>query len=228
MAVPLAPQLSSQAQALYGQQLGPEAMEYLDALFGAVSKAWDAWSKSIKWGTLLASGAGVGAWSGVATGGVMTGDPFNMESFSFKGNSPQQVKFSAGLADALKQKITLFPPTFKFTTVQLVGTSGATPIAPGPVSASCIPAPMMTAGAGQNPTGIADLWKAALTPPDFKLDDPNAKSGDLITAIAGAIEQSFQTVWLTTTMVSGNTITAAGTPGGVVAGFPTSLDGKLV
>jgi hypothetical protein len=228
MPAPQAAQLKSQAVALYGQQLGAEAQEYLDALFGEVSKAWDMWSKGITFGTLTAVGAGVGAWSGVGSGGAMSGQSFSMAPFSFKGNSAQQLKFTKGLADALKQKFTMFPATFKFSPVQFAGSSAATPIAPGPVSAVIIPATMMMAGAGQNPSGIADLWKSSLTPPEFKLDDPNAKSGDLIKAIAGSIEQSFQSVWLATTMVQTNSLNAAGAPGGVVAGFPTGMDGKLV
>jgi hypothetical protein len=159
----------------------------------------------------------------------MTGTPFMMqEPFNFKGNSAQQLKFTKALASTLQQKFAPFPSSFKFTSVQYMGTSGATPISPGPVSATCVSAPLNTVGSGTAPSGIADVWSSLLAPPEFQLDNPNAKSGDLIKAIAKAIEQSFQTVWLMTTQISANSFSGAGTPGGVVTGFPTGTDGKLV
>lgn len=228
MAVPQAAQLKTQTIGLYGQPLGAEAMEYLDTVFGEVAKAWDTWSKGITYGGLTAIGAGVGAWSGTGSGGMMSGQSFTVAPISFKDDSAQQLKFTKGLTDALKQKFTMFPATFKFSSVQYLGSSGATPIAPGPVNASIMPVTMMIAGVGTNPSGIADLWEASLQPPEFKLSDPNAKSGPLIKAMAGAIEQSFQSVWLVTAQISGNSFSGAGAPGGVVTGFPTSTDGKVL
>lgn len=228
MPAPAAAQMKSQAKALYGQQLGAEGEEYLDLLFDKISSAWDTWQKGITFGSLTAAGGGVGAWSGVGNGGTMTAQPFVLEPFSFKNNSAQQLKFTNSLASALKAKFAPFPLSFKFVGVSYMGTSGATPVNPGPVNAICTSMPLSAAGSGQAPSGIADAWQAALTPPEFQLSDPNAKSGDLIKAIASSIEQSFQTVWLVTTMLSGNTLAAAGAPGGVVAGFPTGPDGKLL
>lgn len=228
MPAPTAAQMKSQAKALYGQQFGAEGEEYMDMLFDKISSAWDAWQKGITFGALVAAGGGVGAWSGVGNGGIMTAQPFVLTPFSFKSNSAQQLKFTSSLADALKAKFAPFPLSFKFSGVNYVGTSGASPTSPGPVSASCVPTPLAAAGRGEAPSGIADAWQSALTPPEFQLGNPIAKSGDLIKAIASTIEQSFQTVWLTSTMISGNTLTAAGAPGGVVAGFPTESNGKLV
>lgn len=220
--------MKSQTKALYGQQLGAEGEEYLDMLFDKISSAWDTWQKGISFGGLTAAGGGVGAWSGVGNGGAMTAQPFVLEPFSFKNNSAQQLKFTSALASALKAKFAPFALSFKFSGVNYIGTSGATPTSPGPVNASCAPVPLTAAGTGEAPSGIAGVWKAALTPPEFQLANPNAKSGELIDAIASAIEQSFQTVWLTSTVISGNTLKATGTPGGVVAGFPTEPNGKLV
>jgi len=228
MPAPAAAQMKSQAKALYGQQLGAEGEEYLDMLFDKISSAWDVWQKGITFGSLTVAGGGVGAWSGVGNGGTMTAQPFVLEPFSFKSNSAQQLKFTNSLASALKAKFAPFPLSFKFAGVTYTGISGASPTSPGPVNALCASIPLVAAGQGEAPSGIADAWQAALTPPEFQLSNPNAKSGDLIKAISSAIEQSFQTVWLVTTMLGSNTLAAAGAPGGVVAGFPTGPNGKLV
>jgi hypothetical protein len=229
MTIPAPSDLKSKTKKFYGQSLGPEADEYLDMIFGKIESAWKAWQDSMAFGQILVSGGGVGAWAGVGNGGVMSGQPFVMqEPFIFKGNSPQQLKFTKALADTLQQKFSPFPASFKFSAVQYTGTSGATPITPGPVSATCVSAPLDTMGKGSNPSGIADAWAGLLQPPEFQLDNPRAKSGDLIKAIAKAIEQSFQSVWIVTAQISGNSFSGAGAPGGVVTGFPTSTDGKVL
>ena len=201
MPIPPPIQLRTQAIGYYGMSLGPEAIEYLDALFGKVTDAWKTWQNSITFGTLTVAGGGVGAWSGVGNGGMMQGSPYVMSPFSFKGNSPQQIKYTKGLADALAMKFNAFPAAFKFSGVQYTGSCGATPINPGPVNAQNVPVPLLSAGSGQNPSGIAGIWKAALTPPDFDINNPAARSGQLIDAVCKAIEQSFQTVWLASTMI---------------------------
>lgn len=227
MTIPAPAALRAQTIGYYGMQLGPDAIEYLDKVFAKVTDGWKKWQDAITWGGLTVSGGGVGAWSGVGSGGVMQGSPYVMQPFSFKKNSPQQIKYTKALADALAAKFTAFPATFKFSGIQYTGTCGATPINPGPVSAQNVPVPLQTAGSGQNISGIAPIWKAALTPPDFNLNNPHAKSGQLIDAICKAIEQSFQTVWLASTMIQGNILTGAAAPGGVVAGFPSGFNGKL-
>lgn len=227
MPAPSASTMKQKAVGLFGSSLGPEAHEYLESLFSAVEKAWKQWHDGIKWGTLTVKGAGFPPWSGVGTGGAMQGQPFSMLPFSFKGNSPQQIKFTKGLIDTLGAKFTAFPSTYKFTTVQYAGTTGATDKNPGPVNAPNVGITLQMAGKGQNISGIADMWKGFLTPPDFQLDSPQAKSGQLVDAIAKAIEQSFQTVWLATTMAQGNILKGKADPGGVVAGLSSGFDGKL-
>lgn len=228
MPAPAAPIMKAQTIVAYGQQLGPEAIEYLDALFAKIESAWSQWQNSMSWGTLTLTGGGVGAWAGSGMGGVLVGSPFTVQPFSFKGNSPQQLKFTKAICDAIASKFTPFPTAFKFTMVSYTGASGATPIAPGPVQAMSVPAPLMSAGSGVNPSGIAQMAKSMLTAPDFQLTSPQAKSGQLVDAIGSTIEQLFQTVWLATTMASANSFQGTGAPGGVVAGFPSVSDGKLV
>lgn len=228
MPAPTAAQMRAQAELLYGQSFGAEGKQYMELLFSKISEAWDTWQKSITWGALEVAGAGSGGWAGVGEGGQMAGSPFILEPFSFANNSPEQLKFTQALADALKEKMSPFPATYEFILVNYAGDCGATGPSPGPVDALNIPMPLLTAGKGQNPSGIANLWKSMLTPPMFDLGNPNAKSGGLIDAIGKTIEQSFQAVWLTTTMASTNSVKCMGAPGGVVAGFPSALDGKLV
>jgi len=228
MPVPAAEVMKTQAIGFYGQPLGAEGKEYLGIVFEKIVSAWDTWQKSITFGALAVTGGGIGVWAGVGSGGAMTGQPFLLQPFSFKANSSQQLKFTKALADALNAKFTPFPTTFSFLAVNYTGTCGATPLSPGPVSAACIPAPLLSVGKGTAPSGIADVWAAALTPPEFQLSSPQAKSGELIKAISKSIEQSFQSVWLATTTINANNLTAVGAPGGVAAGFSTGSDGKLL
>lgn len=229
MPAPSGSKMSKDAQALYGQKLGPDGTAYVDLIFTKVEAAWKKWQDGMTWGGSMVSGAGVGAWSGAGAGGnIIAAAPFALGPISFKANAPQQVKFTQGLASALASKFNAFPPTFKFTMINFIGASGATPITPGPVTANSIAAPLSTAGSGQAPSGIADLWKGTLTPPDFDFSNPNAKSEELLKAIAKTIEQSFQTVWLLSTMAQGVTVTTVGAPGGVVAGFMAPTSGKLM
>lgn len=229
MPAPLAPSMTALAIPAYGMPLGPEALEYLDSLFSAVTTAWDNWQKSIQFGMVLVDGAGIGAFSGIGKGGVMTGAPFVMALPSFKANSPQQIEFTQGLITALNQVFTPWPATFKFNALNYVGTSGASPVSPGPVAADNVPTPLGTAGKGGPLKGIADAWIPLLKPPAFDLDNPQAKSKPLIKAIGTAIETAFETDWLLKTNATANKLTAVGAPGaGTVSGTPSQPGGKLV
>lgn len=229
MSVPSVSKMSKDAQEFYGQALSGDGEEYLDALFSNVARGWKSWQDSLSWGGLVVKGSGMGAWSGSGQQGkLQSSAQFVLPDFVFKENSPEQVKYSKGLGKALTQKFGAYPQSFKFDTVNYTGTSGATDKSPGPVSASNVDTPIFMAGKGQNPSGIADLWKSFLLPPDFQLDDPQAKGGELLKAIAKTIEQSFQSVWLVTTMFKSNTISTTGLPGGVVAGFTSPTNGKLM
>ena len=227
MAIPSPASLISKTKTAYGQKLGPEAEELLKALFGAVTDGWKEWQDSMSFGGFSVTGAGVGAFSGSGVGGKLKGSPYKMPDFSFKGNSPQMKKFAKGLADALAQKFTPFPDSYSMPAIVFTGTSGATTTSPGPVSAQNAPATLATAGSGTNPSGIANLWKGFLTPPDFDLANPQCKSGDLVKAIAKTIEQEFKLTWLMTTQLTGNTLSTTGAAGGTVTAISTPMNGKL-
>lgn len=223
--IPTAAAMKVKVIGFYGQPLGAEGLEYVEKLLDAVSKAWTTWQSSLKFGLNKVTGAGVGAFSGAGLGGMMTGGSFTMAPVIYKKGSPEQIAFGKGLADALAAKFAAFPATYGITTMQYVGTSGASPTAPGPVQAPNVPIAMIAAGRGQNPSGIADMWKLALTPPAFDLNNPGCKSGKLIDAIGKTIESEFQLTWLATAMLMGNKLTATGAPGGVVSAMPTGMDG---
>jgi len=228
MPAPSGALLAKQAVAAYGMPLGPEALKFVEDLMAAVEKAWKTWQDSIQFGTLVINGAGVGAWAGIGGGGIMTGGPFMLEAPKVGKDSPELKQFVAGLTSTLSTKFGAWPPTYKFSALNYTGTSGATPVAPGPVSAQNVPTQLAAAGAGGPISGIADMWALTLTPPAWMLDDPMAKSKPLIKSISKAIETAFQSTWLATTMANGSAIATAGAPGGVVAGIPSQPGGKLV
>lgn len=220
--------MAKQAITLYGMPLGPEGLSYVEALFGAVEKAWKSWQDSILFDGLIVTGAGVGAWSGVGSGGVMTSAPFLATAPSFGANSPEQVQFTQALLTVLGEKFTRWPTTYKFSALNYLGTSGATPVNPGPVSAQNLPTQLKAAGAGGPISGIADDWAKQLKPPVWDLENPQARSKPLIAAIGKTIEMTFESIWLTTTIAQASPLVATGTPGGGVAGIPSQPGGKLV
>lgn len=228
MPAPAASTMAQQAIILYGMPLGAEGKAYVESLFGAVEKAWKSWQDSILFDQLIVTGAGVGAWAGAGVGGVMTSAPFLGTVPSFGANSPEQIQFSQALLTVLAQKFTRWPTTYKFISLNYIGTSGATPITPGPVSAQNLPTQLKAAGAGGPVSGIADDWTKQLTPPAWDLGNPNARTKPLISAIGKTIEITFESVWLTTTMAVSSPLVTAGAPGGVVAGVPSQPGGKLV
>jgi hypothetical protein len=213
----------------YGMQLGPDAEKYLDKLTSEIEKSWSDWQKNMKFGTIQVTGGGVGAWSGIGAGGLIQAQPFIMKPFPFGNNSKELFAFTSGVCQALSTAFDPWPLSFKFSGINYVGSSAATPTSPGPVNASNVPVPLASAGSGKNPSGIGKAIESNLKPPDFDLSSPLAQAGKLSGAVGDAIEQAFQTNWLLGTMVSGNTISnAPGSPGGVVAGFPSTVNGKLV
>ena len=220
--------MAKTAKEEYGQSTGKEVVEYLAALFGAVTAAWEKWQSNIKFGGTIVKGSGVGAWTGTGSEGILQGGSYKMEDFEFKGNSPQQKKFSKALGDTLTIKFKLFLTTYKITKLTYSGSSGASNTSPGPVSASCAGTPLKGAGEGTNLSGIADDWMAILrADPDFNIDNPACKSKGLIAAIAKVIEREFQLTWLSTAKLVNNKLSATGAPGGVVPGTKTGMDGVI-
>lgn len=229
MAVPSAAELVEKTVSAYGMKLGPKAKDYLMAVFKEVVSAWSTWESGISFGQLSVSGAGTGAWSGTGSGGVMVGKmPFKMATVYFEQNSSQQRQFTDAFAEALKDKFTPWPASFKFSALTYTGTCGATSTSPGPVSASCVATPLSTAGKGTNPSGIFGLWRPKLQPPDWDLGNPQAKSEPLMKAMAKAVEDAFANKWLSNTKATSDSFSATAPPNGVIpSGTSSETGGKL-
>ncbi len=75
---------------------------------------------------------------------------------------------------------------------------------------------------------LADAWALKLTSPTFDLNHPKSQTKKFIGAISGAIEQAFDTVWLTGAQATGGQASGPATPAGVVAGVASLPGGKIV
>ena len=209
--------------------LGPKGILWVNQIMLEVSKAWTIWQTGLTWNGLVVNGSGIGAWAGFGSGGMLNGPPFQMSPIPFEANHPRQVEFTNALISILTKKFSDWPLTFSFSSVSYIGGSGATPLSPGPVSASSVPGPIGTLGSGQNIEGIAKEWEGKLPKPDWQLDSPYARTKPLIQAIATTIEQAFAVEWLYTTIASGDLVVSGGAPGsGTIPPTPSSGAGKLV
>lgn len=227
MSVPPSSLMRGFWQASYPHPKTSYVDEYVDKLFKEVESAWKKWEKSVKFGGLTVTGAGIGAWSGVGSGGAATAQPFELVIFPFYQNTPQHQKMLQGLAAALKQKFALWTASFTIPTVQYLGSCGASPISPGPFSANVVPTPVGTL-VTTDISGIKDIWEATLTPPDFNLTHPQARTKDMTQAVSSAIEKAFSSLWSTTTMISGSTVMGVGTPGAGVGNGVSQANGQLM
>lgn len=214
------------------QQLGTGGTEFLDIITAAIAQGWTKWALGLSWGNLTLTGAGVGAWSGAGVGGKISGSDFELPAVNFQKNSPENKKLVEGLADALPKAFTMWMNSFQFAGLQFTGASTATPTAPGTFTAANIPVPMIAAGTGQAPSAqplkLADAWALKLTSPTFDLNHPKSQTKKFIGAISGAIEQAFDTVWLTGAQATGGQASGPATPAGVVAGVASLPGGKIV
>lgn len=214
-------------QAAYPHPKTSYTDEYTDKLFAAVEKAWKNWEKSVKFGGLTVSGAGIGAWAGVGSGGKATAQPFELEIFPFYQNTPQHQKMLQGLATALKQKFGLWVAGFTIPTIPYMGSCGASAERPGPFNAQAVATPIGTLV----PLGIEGLqaiWEGTLSPPDFDLTHPQARTKDMVQAVTGAIEKAFSSLWATTTMASGSTVQGVGLIGAGTGNGVSVTDGQLM
>ena len=212
---------------VYPGKLTPDTSEYAEKLFKEVSSGWGKWQSGIKFGNFIVQGGGIGAWAGVGNGpGIATAAPFVLTVFPFAKNTPEHVKFIQSLAQVLTIKFAEFISGFALPVASYVGTSGASPISPGPVAASIMPVPVATL-ATPPVKGIATQWKALLTPPDFNLAAPEGKGSDMIDSVSDTIEKIFATSWSASSMLSGSSLITAGAPGGVAAGT-SQMDGTFV
>ena len=215
-------------RASYTQQQTPYVDEYTLKLFAEIERAWILWQNGITFGGLTVTGAGIGGWSGIGTGGTASENTkFKISPFPFYQTTEQHRKFILGLSYALEKKFSEWAKNFTLSTVQYVGGSTASPTSPGNFTASVSPMPVGTL-VTNNVDGIAELWKEKLTVPDFNIDHPQARTKEMVAAVSGAIEKSFKTLWALSTTINGSTASGLASVG-VGAGNGTSQkDGKLL
>lgn len=205
----------------------PYLDEYTDELFDALEAGWASWQKSITFGGLTVQGAGLGAWAGVGSGGIATGSPFNFVIFPFYQNTPQHQKFLQGLQTAIQQKFLEWVTGFSIPSIPYLGTSSASPVSPGSFVAQVVPTPVGTL-VSKDVSGIADLWQKTLTPPDFNLQHPQARTKDMVNAVSEAIEKAFTSIWGVSTNLTGSTAQGVAAIGAGTGIGTSSTDGKLV
>jgi hypothetical protein len=212
------------------QQQGSGGSQFFQTVATAIASGWSTWETGLVVGALTCSGAGVGAWAGMGQGGAIGGAPYQLPPTDFDKQDAKQVKLVNGLRQVLPQFMTTWSTSFKFLSLAYIGASTATIPNPGTVTATNTPTPLGSAGKGTDPIGamIAQAWLATLTPPDFDLSSPKGKTQELVNAISSAIEQAFGTIWLLGATVTGNALSGAAAPGGVVSGLPSQTNGKIV
>lgn len=201
--------------------------EYVDKLFQELETGWTTWQNSVQFGGLTVNGAGIGGWAGVGTGGFASAAPFSFVIFPFYQNTPQHLKFLQGLQTALQQKFQAWVTQFTIPTINYVGGCSASPVSPGNFTAQVLPTPVGSL-IQANIDGIADVWNQTLTPPDFDLQHPQARTKDMVNAVAGALEKAFTSIWGLSTNLTGSTAQGPATPGAGVGMGTSSPDGKLL
>jgi hypothetical protein len=227
MPAPAVSALVSKFKSLYTATLSPEGEEYVETFFGKLSSSWGTWQSGIKVGGATVNGVGVGAWAGSGGGGSAQGGPFQLEPFVFKKQAKPQEKLTLAFGKAVRAKFSDYISSVKTKPLSYVGASTASPTSPGNFNAVNVPTPLVSAFTGTTPQGIAQIVLAELTPPDFDISNPQAKTKELVNAIAGAIEQVFTETWLTSSSLSGNSVSGPAAPTGT-GSSPSLLDGTIV
>lgn len=230
-----APQASAMESAALGL-LEPKMAQqkYTKALVKAfmteVSTQWTTWAMGMTWGKNDVSGIGIGVWSGSGQGGKIKASPFSVSGSSifsmmnFPKKTPPTEKLLNTFAEVINKQFDAWAKDFLIDKpVSYLGTCSALPPAPpalpvgapGPFSATSIAVPLIALGTGPAPSGIDSAWNDKLKAgePAFKLDHPLVMTKLLTKAIGSTIELQFKTVFLTTSMASGDTVSGTGAPG---------------
>lgn len=248
MAAPPGAMLKSQTMATLPpkQQQHPAFIKFVTALTDETSTAWGSFINGSKWGKLTVTGAGVvPIWAGVGLGGSIKAPKFKLDVDAIKKagelKHPASEKMLKNLAKVLEAKFKDWASSYKFAGVAYLGSSTALPPAPPalPVGApgtfnaiNTPPVPLIAAGVGMPLMGIAKAWEDKLSSTEdgdaFKVDHPYCRVKDFTKAYATAIESSFTQIFLTTTMVMGNSVSGTAAAGTGAGSATSEEDGKLV
>jgi hypothetical protein len=210
-----------------------------------IEMKWTKWILSMMWGENQVSGIGIGVWSGSGTGGKLSASPFGVSASSifaatgFLKKTPATDKLLSTFEKIVNEKFDAWVKDFKMLTVNYVGVCSALPPAPpvlpigapGPFSATSITVPLIALGQSKAPSGISDAWDSKLKAgpdPKFNLDNPLVMTKLLTKAIGSTIELQFTSVFLTTSMASGDTVSGTGAPGTGAGSAKSSKTGKII
>lgn len=211
--------------------MGPPLPRYVQMLSSNIASAWTSWNSGLKWGALSVVGAGIGAWSGSGAGGaIIQGPPLSVPYTPFYKGTEYDKKFQNTLAEVLKMQFTLWAASYKFAGVPFLGPCSATPLSPGVFSANNLPTPLVAAGNGQVPNAsqIVNLWKPQLIANGFNLSAEGVQTVKLMDAIAKGVVMAFQTVYLTTSNVTGSSAFGPATPSVGVGSGVSTPSGSIV
>jgi len=200
----------------FGGSLGGDGTTYMEKLWGQVEKGWQTWQEETKFGGLIVVGAG--GWAGVGNGGKVIPAKFEIPEFGFEQDTPEVKKFTKAMSDAIDIHFEIWAGSFTFSGAPYAGSSSHGGDSSGGFKAEPVPTPIIACGNGTNPSGLAATIDSFLTPPEFTLSAPECKAQDFTKAVGGAIEKAFQNTWLTSTMITKNTVkgpAASGSGSGV-------------
>lgn len=185
-------------------------VQFLNELSSSLASQWSSWQSGITGGKNSVNGLGIGAWSGVGSGGTLTeGSPLTISVHTYPAPAFQQ--YVDALRDVIKEKFNTWVTSFAFSSVPYLGTSTATPISPGTFNATGAnpPAPIGTLGSGTNPANIKSEVESRLSSP---FDLSKSALHILDQAIEDTITEQF-TIWLNSSMFSGDSVTGVASPG---------------
>ena len=190
----------------------------------------------MKWGGLAVSGAGIGVWSGTGNGGSIDAAPFILDhaaigvATGFPTITVATAKLLRNLAEVLALEFDSWANSIEFKAVSYVGTTTATPIAPGTFDAHNVSVPLSSIASRQLISGLSQKWNDKLRTEEngikFLLDDPGVKTKDMTLGIGDGIERAFSNIWMKSP-VSSNSVSGPAAPGGVGSGS-SQMNGKVL
>lgn len=203
MPAPLAPVIYASVIGQMGPTTtgSPAFQTYLAALTTHISTQWEAWITASSWG-------GLTIVTSVGAGGEITAPPFTISAATvcqlagFNNPTAAQLKFLNALATVLTPQFGTWASSFVFAGVTYSGVN--------------TPEPLASLGVGTPPSGIESAWEAILTAapdPIFQLSNPLVYTKLFTAAVSNTIQTLFTSVFLATTIGSGNTGGVSGISG---------------
>jgi hypothetical protein len=203
----------------------PTLNDFLTAICGDIAQAWTMWEAGLLAGDNNVTGAGLGVWVGVGSGGKLTeGVPFTTINTWPKDDQAGDTKtLMDAISSELKKEFNMFDSSYVFGSVDYTGLSTATPVTPGVFTATIASGTVaVDMASGQTPQGFAANVRQAL-PSSWKPETLDK----FLKALEGSIVEQFG-IWIQTAIISGDIVTGVSAPGsgagvGVSAGNGTVM-----